>query len=147
MRTNVFSDYTYTLETIIQAGQNDMAICSVPVKVNGFLRPSRLMRSTFSYIKHSLFSIVRIFMLYRPFFIMGTLSIVLFVLGTFFGLRFIYFLFNGYGEGHIQSVILASLLIMLSVMTGCIAFVSDLLAANRKQLEELQYLLRKSNIG
>ena len=64
-----------------------------------------------------------------------------------FGLRFIYFLFNGYGEGHIQSVILASLLIMLSVMTGCIAFVSDLLAANRKQLEELQYLLRKSNIG
>ena len=146
LRTNVFSDYTYTLETIIQAGQNNMAICSVPIRVNGFLRPSRLMKSTFSYVKRSLFSIVRIFMLYRPFFLLGTLSIVLFSLGVITGLRFLYFLFIGAGEGHVQSVILSSLLVMLSVLTGCIAFISDLLAANRKQLEEVQYLLRKNNM-
>lgn len=146
LHTNVFSDYTYTLETIIQAGQNNMAICSVPVSVNNFLRPSRLMKSTFSYVKRSLFSIVRIFMLYRPFFLLGTFAFILLVPGIFIGIRFLYFLFSGNGDGHIQSLILASLLIVLGSVITSIAFMSDLLAANRKQLEELQYLLRKNNI-
>ena len=146
LHTNVFSNYTYTLETIIQAGQKKLAITSVAVGVNGFLRPSRLMKSTFSYVWRSLFSIVRIFMIYKPFLLLGTVSLIMSFLGILLGCRFLYFFFNGHGDGHIQSLILTSLLIMLGILIGCIAFISDLLAANRKQLEEVQYLLRKNNI-
>ncbi|MDR2892122.1 MAG: glycosyltransferase family 2 protein [Deltaproteobacteria bacterium] len=146
LRTNVFNNYTYTLETIIQAGQRKMAICSVPVRVNGFLRPSRLMKSTLSYIKRSIITIFRIFMLYRPAFFLGTLSLLFFVPGFAFGVRFLYFLAIGEGDGHVQSVVLTSLLIMLGVIVAAIAVISDLLAVNRMQLEEVQYLLRKADI-
>jgi len=138
-RLTVFSDYTYTLETIIQAGQKNMAITSVPVRVNGDLRPSRLVKSIPSYIQRSIVTIIRIFVIYRPFRFFASLGLLLFVPGFLLGLRFLYFYLTGEGSGHIQSVILSGVLMMMGFVTFLVAFVADLLAANRKLLEDLRY--------
>ena len=135
----VFNDYTYTLETIIQAGQKNMAIVSVPVRVNGDLRPSRLVKSIPSYIKRSIVTIVRIFVIYRPFRFFGTLGIVLFAAGFVIGARFVWYYLQGNGEGHVQSLILASVLLGMGFQTLLVAFVADLLAANRKLLEDIRF--------
>jgi glycosyltransferase involved in cell wall biosynthesis len=135
----VFNDYTYTLETIIQAGQKNMGIISVPIRVNGDLRPSRLVKSIPSYIKRSIVTIIRIFVIYRPFRFFGAIGAVLFSLGFLIGLRFLWNYLQGNGEGHIQSLILASVLLGMGFQTILIAFVADLLAANRKLLEDLRF--------
>ncbi len=135
----VFSNYTYTLETIIQAGQKDIAITSVPVRVNEDLRPSRLVKSIASYINRSIITIIRIFVVYRPFRFFGTIGVVLFSLGFIIGLRFLFSYLDGEGSGHIQSLILASVLLGMGFQTLLIAFVADLLSANRKLLEDLRF--------
>jgi glycosyltransferase involved in cell wall biosynthesis len=141
-RLVVFNDYTYTLETVIQAGQNNMAIISVPVRVNQDLRPSRLLKSIPSYIKRSVITIVRIFVIYRPFRFFGTIGAVLIGLGFLLGLRFLWYNFTGQGQGHIQSVILAGLLLGMGFQTILVAFIADLLAANRKLMEEVRFLVK-----
>lgn len=138
----VFSDYTYTLETIIQAGQRNMAITSVPVRVNGDLRPSRLMKSIPSYIKSSILTIGRIFVIYRPFRFFATIGLFLLSIGLLFGIRFLYFYLIGQGDGHVQSVILSGVLLSVGFQTILVAFLADLLAANRKLLEEVRYKLQ-----
>jgi glycosyltransferase involved in cell wall biosynthesis len=135
----VFNDYTYTLETIIQAGQKNMAIVSVPIRVNGDLRPSKLVKSIPSYIKRSIVTIIRIFVVYRPFRFFGSIGAVLFLAGFLIGLRFVFNYFQGNGEGHIQSLILASVLLGMGFQTFLVAFVTDLLAANRKLLEDIRF--------
>lgn len=145
-RLVVFNGYTYTLETIIQAGQSGMAITSVPVRVNGELRPSRLFRSIPSYIWRSLVTIVRIFVVYRPFRFFASIGVLLFLSGFVIGLRFLWFFFMGQGEGHIQSLILAAVLLGMGFQTVLVAFIADLLAANRKMLEELRYNQRASQV-
>ena len=145
-RLTVFSDYTYTLETIIQAGQKNMAITSVPIRVNGDLRPSRLVKSIGSYIRRSIITIIRVFAIYRPFRFFGSIGLVLFSAGFLIGLRFLYKWFmsgTGY-DGHVQSLILASSLLIIGFHTILIAFVADLLAANRKLLEEIRTLTLES---
>ncbi|MHB9158909.1 MAG: glycosyltransferase family 2 protein [Thiobacillus sp.] len=141
-RLMVFNDYTYTLETIIQAGQKNMAITSVPIRVNGDLRPSRLVKSIPSYIKRSIVTIIRIFIIYRPFRFFGTIGAVLFGAGFLLGLRFLWKYVGGEGEGHVQSLILAALLLGMGFQTLLIAVVADLLAANRKLMEDVRYRLR-----
>jgi hypothetical protein len=141
----VFNDYTYTLETIIQAGQKNMAITSVPIRVNDDLRPSRLVKSIPSYIKRSIVTIIRIFIIYRPFRFFGTIGAVLFGAGLLIGLRFLWKYLGGEGEGHVQSLILAALLLGMGFQTLLIAVVTDLLAANRKLLEEVRFNLRTKN--
>lgn len=138
-RLNVFSSYTYTLETIIQAGQKNMAVKSVPIRVNRDLRPSRLVRSIPSYIRRSLATMVRILVVYRPFRFFATVATLLFGLGFALGLRFLYFFFfvPGGGAGHLQSVVLAGTLLVIGFQTGLLAFVADLLSVNRRLLEEL----------
>lgn len=140
-RMMVFNDYTYTLETIIQAGQKNMAITSVPIRVNGDLRPSRLVKSIPSYIKRSIVTIIRIFIIYRPFRFFGTIGAVLFGAGLLLGFRFLWNYLGGEGEGHVQSLILAALLLGMGFQTLLIAVVADLLAANRKLLEDVRYRL------
>lgn len=137
-RMMVFNDYTYTLETIIQAGQKNLAVASVPVRVNADLRPSRLVRSIPSYIKRSIITIVRIFVIYRPFRFFGWIGAVLFSVGFLIGLRFLYKYLLGEGDGHVQSLILASVLLGMGFQTLLIAFVADLLSANRKLLEDVR---------
>ena len=142
-RLMVFSDDTYTLETIIQAGQKNMATTSVPIRVNEDLRPSRLVKSIPSYIKRSIITIVRIFIIYRPFSFFGTIGAVLFGAGFLIGLRFLWKYLGGEGEGHVQSLILASVLLGMGFQTLLIAFVADLLSANRKLLEDIRFKTAK----
>lgn len=132
----VFNEYTYTLETIIQAGQKNIPICSVRVRTNKPLRTSRLVRSLPSYIARSFMTIVRIFVVYRPFRFFMTVGSIIFLIGALIGIRFLWFYLAGQGSGHVQSLILASVLLGMGFQTILIAFVADLLAANRRLLEE-----------
>lgn len=141
-RLIVFNDYTYTLETIIQAGQKNMAIASIPIRVNSDLRPSRLVKSIPKYIKRSIVTIIRIFVIYRPFRSFGLVGAALFGAGFMIGLRFIWYYIQGNGEGHVQSIILGTLLMGMGFQTLLIAFVADLLAANRKLLEDVRFNLK-----
>lgn len=143
LRLNVFNTYTYTLETIIQAGQKNMSIVAVPIQVNGDLRPSRLMRSIPSYIKKSISTIVRIFVVYRPFRFFMSIGLLLFTIGVIIGIRFLVQMYLGSSGGHVQSLILASVLLGMGFQTMVIAFVADLLGVNRKLLEDIQYRIRK----
>jgi glycosyltransferase involved in cell wall biosynthesis len=143
-RLVVFNDYTYTLETIIQAGQKNIAITSVPIRVNDDLRPSRLVKSIPSYIKRSISTIIRIFVIYRPFRFFSAIGLTLFGSGFLLGIRFLYFYVNGSGQGKIQSLILASVLLTMGFQTFLVAFVADLLSANRKLMEEVRYRLISS---
>jgi len=145
MRLNVFNEYTYTLETIIQAGQKNMAITSVPVRVNRDLRPSRLFRSIPSYIQRSIMTIVRIFVVYKPFRFFFIIGATLLALGTLIGLRFLWYYFTGDGAGHVQSLILAAVLLISGFQTILVAFLADVLAANRKMMEEIKYQLKKAD--
>jgi glycosyltransferase involved in cell wall biosynthesis len=138
----VFNNYTYTLETIIQAGQKNMAITSVPVRVNADLRQSKLVKSIPSYIIHSIVTIVRIFIVYRPFRFFASIGAVLFGTGILIGMRFMWFYFHGRGDGHVQSLILASVLVGMGFQTLLIAVIADLLSASRKLLEDVRYNLK-----
>lgn len=144
MRLNVFNDYTYTLETIIQAGQKNMAIVSIPVRVNEDLRPSRLVKSIPSYLLKSIITIIRIVVVYKPFRFFMALGILIFAVGFVIGLRYLYYyIFTLDASGHIQSLILASILLGMGFQTMVLAFLADLLAVNRRLMEEIQYRMRK----
>lgn len=142
MRLNVFNAYTYTLETIIQAGQSNLRIASVPIRTNGDLRPSRLVKSIPSYVKRSLITIFRVFVIYRPlalFFYVGSLFTMA---GLVVGIRFVYYYLHDGGQGHIQSVIFASLCVTLGMLLYMMGLIGDLIATNRKLLEKVHYRLR-----
>ena len=143
----VFDNYTYTLETIIQAGQKNMAITSVPVRINADLRPSKLVKSIPSYIIHSIVTIVRIFIVYRPFRFFCAIGVVLFGAGILIGMRFMWFYLNGQGGGHVQSLILSSVLVGMGFQTLLIAVISDLLSVNRKLLEDIRYTMKSKYAG
>lgn len=136
MQLNVFSEYTYTMETIIQAGQKGMAITSVPIRTNEDLRPSRLVKSISSYVKRSMTTILRIFVVYRPFRFFSVLALFFFIPGLCISLRFLYLFIQGEGSGNIQSLILASLLILMGFIAFVVGILSDLLSVNRKLLEQ-----------
>lgn len=139
----VFNDYTYTLETIIQAGQKNISLTSVPVRVNEDLRPSRLVKSITSYINRSIVTIVRIFVIYRPFRFFGWIGAILFSAGFLLGLRFLIKYLSGHGDGYVQSLILAAVLLIMGFQTILIAFIADLLSANRKLIEDLRFTVKK----
>lgn len=143
MRLNVVNEYTYTLETIVQAGREKMAMTSVPIRTNAELRASRLFNSMFGYIKKSMLTIIRSFMMYRPLKFFGSIGAVLFVIGLILGIRYLVYFFTGGASGHVQSLILASTLMMMGSMTGIIGLQADIIAANRKILEDVQYHVRK----
>jgi glycosyltransferase involved in cell wall biosynthesis len=142
MEMHVFNGYTYTLETIIQAGQKDMAIMDVPIRINDQLRPSRLIKSIPDYLKKSSLTIARIFMTYQPFTFFLSPGLISFILGALIGIRFLYYYIVSGGGGHVQSLILAALLVSLGgflVITGLIA---DLISVNRKLLERIDFQIQ-----
>lgn len=147
MQLNVYNNYTYTLETIIQAGQKNIAITSVPIRTNEDLRPSRLLSSIPNYIKKSVITIIRIFVVYKPFRFFMIIAVTLFGLGLLLGLRFLYFYLTGVGEGYIQSVVLSGALMGIGFQAGLIAFVADLLAVNRQLMEEMRYSINRSSLS
>lgn len=147
MRLNVINEYTYTLETIVQAGRQKMAVTSVPIRTNAELRPSRLFSSMFGYVKKSMLTIGRALMMYKPLYCFTWLAGIFGVAGIGIGIRFLVYYFSGAGAGHIQSLILASMLITIAVLCGVIGLLGDVISANRKLLEEIQFELRKMDYG
>ena len=146
MRLNVHSEYTYTLETIIQAGRLGMAIESVPIRVNEDLRPSRLVKSIWGYVRRSLVTIVRIFATYKPTTFFIAPGAVFIVVGTALGLRFVYFYVQGLGGGHVQSLILTAVLLIVGFQLMLFGALAELQAVNRRLLEDIQWRTRKMDI-
>ncbi len=145
LQINVFDNYTYTLETIIQAKAKGLEIISVPINVNGELRESRLIKNVFDYIKRSTFTMIRMFIVYRPFRFFALIGTLFLVPGILLGLRFLYFYFNNSGSGHIQSLIFSAVLILTGVQVGLIAVLADLQSVNRKLLEDIQTRIKVTN--
>lgn len=143
MRLNVFNAYTYTLETIIQAGLSNLTVVSVPIRTNPDLRPSRLVKSIPNYVKRSLMTILRVFVIYRPMALFMWLSAALTLAGIALGARYLVLLASGAGEGHVQSLILAALCIMLGALSFMIGLIADLIATNRKLMERINLRLRR----
>ncbi len=143
MRLNVTNEYTYTLETIVQAGREKIAMESVPIRTNGELRPSRLFSSMFGYIKKSMVTIIRAFIMYKPLQFFTIVGMIPFIIGFVIGVRFLVFFFMGDAGGHIQSLILASTLLMMGFMTIIIGLQADIIAKNRNILEDIQYHVRR----
>lgn len=143
MRLHVFNEYTYTLETIIQAGQKSMAITSVPVRTNPCSRPSRLFKNIPAYLQRQVSTIVRIFMTYRPFRFFAVPGIFLFLSGLAIGLRFLYFYLTEGGGGKIQSLILAALLMGSGFFLVVVGLLADLIGVNRNLLERLDWKVQQ----
>lgn len=144
LRLNIVNEYTYTLEQIVQAGRNKMAIISVPVRTNEELRPSRLFGSMFGYVKKSMITIMRAYLMYKPLRFFAAVGSVPLAAGILTGVRYLYFFFHGTGNGHVQSLLLAVTLILLGVMVIIVGLQADVIAANRKLLEDIRYELKKT---
>ncbi len=147
MRLNVTNEYTYTLETIVQAGRERIAMDSVPIQTNAQLRPSRLFGSMFGYVKKSMLTIIRAFMMYKPLQFFTILGSVPFFTGVGVGIRFLVYMCLGQAGGHVQSLVLASTLLIMGFMIYVIGLQADLIAANRKILEDVQYQVRRLAYG
>jgi glycosyltransferase involved in cell wall biosynthesis len=148
LRTLVLSEYSYTLETLIQAGARRMAVEYVPVRTNVQTRPSRLMRSIPDYLANSSVTIVRAYTMYRPLRVFTALSALLILGGMVGVVRFLYYFITGGGiAGHIQSLILAAVLLIVGFQVFLIGLVADLIGFNRKILEEVLYRLRRLELG
>lgn len=147
MRLNVVSDFTYTLETIIQAGKKRLPVTHVPVRTNPARRGSKLFQSAWEYVKRSAATIVRIYALYEPLKVFSYLGGALILLGMVPGVRFLYYYFTGDGAGHLQSLLLTVLLIIIGFQTVLIGLVADLIAANRSMIEDVLFRVRKIELG
>lgn len=144
LQLNVISLFTYTLETVIQAGKKNLAIATVPVQINERLRDSRLFRSTPIYLKRSLATIMRIFVTYEPLRVFFYLGAFIFSLGFLLGARFLYFYFTDQSpSGHIQSLILMVVLLFIGFLLLMIGLVADLISANRRLIEDALIRLKR----
>jgi glycosyltransferase involved in cell wall biosynthesis len=143
LRTLVLSEYSYTLETLIQAGAQRMAVKYVPVRTNPQTRPSRLMRSIPQYLAFSGATIARAYTLYRTLRVFLSLGGLMIAGGMLLALRYLYFYWRGEGGGHIQSVILMAILLIVGFQVCLIGLVADLVGFNRKILEDMLYRLRR----
>ncbi len=147
LRLCVFNEYTYTLETIIQAGRKNIPIASVPVRVNAATRPSRLVKGVPSYVRRSLLTILRIFILYKPLRFFLWVGTAFLVPGVLIGIRFLIAYFGDDSSGHIQSLILSSILILTAMIIYAAGIITDLIAANRVLLEEVRMRLLRAEIS
>lgn len=143
MRLNVINDYSYTLETIIQAGRNRIGMTSVPIRTNPETRPSRLFSSMWRYMKRSASVIVRSILMYRPLSFFCAIGGVLFLVGVLLGARYLYYLIAEDSAGHIQSLILCAVFLLSGFQTILLGLQADVIAANRKLIEDVQYRVRR----
>lgn len=146
IQMNIFDNYTYTLETIIQAKAKGLVIENVEIDVNPELRRSRLFSNMFVYIRRSIFTMLRMFIVYRPFRFFITVGILFLLAGLIPGVRFVWYFLTGDGQGHIQSLILAAILLLTGVQVSLIAVLSELIAINRKLLEDIQSRVKSADL-
>jgi glycosyltransferase involved in cell wall biosynthesis len=145
LRINIVSEFTYTLESIIQAGKKKLAVAHLPVETRE-TRPSRLFGSTWEYVKRSGATILRIYAMYEPFKVFILLGTALLLAGTVLGLRYAYFWWLGEVRGHVQSAVLTVLLLILGFQTLQWGIMADLIASNRKLIEDVLYRVRKMEL-
>lgn len=143
LRLHVISDYSYTLETIIQAGTQRLALAHVPIRTNPRLRESRLMRGVMSYLGQSAQTIVRIYAMYRPLKVFLSAGAGLLLGGLALSLRYLYFMARGEGTGHIQSVIVAAILLIAGFQVMLIGLVADLISINRRLSEDILLRIKR----
>ena len=146
LRINIVSEFSYTLESVIQAGKKRLALAAVPIQARE-TRPSRLFASTWEYLKRSAATILRIYAMYEPFKVFVLLGSGLLLAGLGLGLRYAWFWWHGDIRGHLQSAILSVLLLILGFQTLQWGIMADLIASNRKLLEDLLYRVRKRESG
>lgn len=147
IRLNIVSNFSYTIETVIQAGKRNLAVVSVPVRTNVTARPSRLFKSIPHFIQNSLITMVRMYAMYKPlrvFFYIGT---ALTLIGLLPVIRFLYFYFQGSGDGHLQSLLLGSVLVLMGVFAWLIGLIADLISFNRQLLEMTLERVRRLELG
>jgi glycosyltransferase involved in cell wall biosynthesis len=147
LRTLVMNDFTYTLETLIQAGAHRVPVAYVPVRTNPQARPSRLVRNIPNYVTQSSQTIVRAYTMYRPLRVFTLLGSLMMLGGIAIGIRFIFYYAIGQGSGHIQSLILAAVLAIIGFQTLLIGLLADLIGFNRMILEEILFRLRRMESG
>ena len=143
LRMNVVSDFTYTLETIIQAGKKQLFITHVDIETNPQVRPSRLFSGTGNYLTRSVGTIVRIYALYEPLRVFSTIGGVLLLAGSAIGMRFVYYYMSTGGEGHVQSLILAAVLLIVGFITVLIGLLADLIGSSRRMIEDALLRIRR----
>ncbi len=143
MRLNLNGSYSHCLETIIRAARSGLAISSVPVRTNACTRPSRLMKSTLHYLARQAVDIVRAFTMVRPLRVFGLAALLLVLVGVAGCVRFLLYFLSGDGAGHVQSVVLSAMLIIVGFVVGMIGLAADMISANRRLIEESLYRLKK----
>jgi glycosyltransferase involved in cell wall biosynthesis len=143
LKLNVLTRFTYTLETIIQAGKKNIALAHVPIRTNSETRPSRLFGSIATYLRHSASTMVRIYAMYEPLRVFGTLGALAIGTGSVIGVRFVFDYLSDGGAGHIQSLILASVLLIVGFQTVLIGLLADLIAGSRALVEDTLFRVRE----
>jgi glycosyltransferase involved in cell wall biosynthesis len=143
LKLNVLTRFTYTLETIIQAGKKHIALAHVPIRTNAETRPSRLFASIATYLRHAAGTMVRIYAMYEPLRVFGTLGALAIGAGSLIGLRFLFEYLEDGGQGHIQSLILASVLLIVGFQTMLIGLLADLIAGSRALVEDTLFRVRE----
>ncbi len=143
LRLTVLGEYTYTLETLIQAGARGMAVTFVPIRTNPQTRKSRLMRNIPSFLALQTVTILRFYTMYRPLRVFMTTGAVLIGAALALGLRFLFYYIAGRGAGHVQSLILAAILSIIGFQVGLIGLVADSVSMNRRMLEETLFRARR----
>jgi glycosyltransferase involved in cell wall biosynthesis len=146
LRINIVSQFTYTLESIIQGGKKNIAITHVPVRTNKETRESRLFSSLWEYVKRSLSTMVRIYTMYDAFKIFLFIGTVGLLLGVLLSLRFLCFYFTSGGRGHIQSLIFAAIFMIVGFQVLLIGLIADIISSNRRLIEDALYRIRKMEL-
>jgi glycosyltransferase involved in cell wall biosynthesis len=147
LHLNILSDFSYTLDMLIQAGRNNMAVLSVPIRTNPPTRESRLVRSAPHFVLRQATTIFRVLMIYAPLRFFGAMALIPGGFGALIGIRFLYYFFTGQGKGHVQSLILASILLTLAFQLGVLGLLADLISVNRKMLDRVLYRVRRDEPG
>ncbi|MFH1868839.1 MAG: glycosyltransferase family 2 protein [Candidatus Omnitrophota bacterium] len=147
LRINIFSSYTYTIETIIQAGRQDIPIAHISIKTNEKLRESRLIASIPSYIFKSTVTILRIYLMYEPLKTFSRIGIIPVLLGLMLVVRFLIAHFTLPYGGRIQSLIIATIGIIMGLGIIMIGLLGDVISANRRLNEEILYRIKKDKLG
>jgi len=147
LQLNVVSDFTYTIETIISAGKKNLAIAHIPVKTNTKLRESRLFPSIRVYLQRSLVTMLKVYSMYRPLRLFTLAGGATFLLGFAIGCRYLFFFFMGQTEGHIQSLILSAILLIVGFQIIMMGVAAELISVNRQLLEDIQVRIKKDELG
>lgn len=143
MMMNVFDNYTYTIETIMQSKSKGLTIESVPIRTNTGYRKSRLVKNIFAYVKNSAFTVLRMFVIYRPFRFFAIIGGTLFIVGCYIWLNYLLGYFIGEANQNLQSLIFSTILIVIGFQTAILGVIADLLGINRKLIEDVQMRVKK----